>query len=231
MKVDDGPTGTGASCPPDPPPSAKPGPLRTAPPGAGAMPGTGAAEPGDPLDPERFNTLDVSPHAIHMVRTCQTNHLALSQMADHKANILMGLTIVLFTLSLSKTGVVELRASVFVLMFSAFVSSLLAMIAVMPRVSAPHAPDDPASNLLFFGVFTGLAQEDFVDRMMERSRTDGQVLSTMLRDVYQNGQVLQHRKYRYLAYAFQALRIGLVAALLVFLFEIRAHFLVYLGIG
>ena len=31
-----------------------------------------------------------SPHAIHLLRTAQINNLALSQMADQKASILMG---------------------------------------------------------------------------------------------------------------------------------------------
>ena len=35
----------------------------------------------------------------------------------------------------------------------------------------------------------------------------------MLRDIYQNGQVLQHKKYKYLGAAYRAFLIGLVLTL------------------
>ncbi|GGZ10794.1 Pycsar system effector family protein [Novosphingobium colocasiae] len=181
------------------------------------------------IDPARFDAGTYSVHAIHMVRTCQTNHMALSQMADNKANILMGMTFLLFSLSLSEVGRGDVRTSLVVLLVTSFVSSLLAMVAVMPKITSPHRPDEPEANLLFFGVFTGLDQEEFVDRLMARSQTDGQVLSTMLRDIHQNGSVLQHRKYRYLAYAFRTLRLGLILAFAVFLIESRVTLLGWLG--
>ena len=42
-----------------------------------------------------------SPNAVHMMRTAQLNTLQLSQMADHKASILLGATFLVFSLSVS----------------------------------------------------------------------------------------------------------------------------------
>jgi hypothetical protein len=187
---------------------------------AGAGPRDGEAVA--PLD--AYDEGAYSVHAIHMVRTALTNHIALSQMADHKANILMGVTFLVFTLSVSAFGAGHFRIALLILVISAFVSAMFAMAAVMPKTAPPRLPDDELDNLLFFGVFTGLPQEEFVRRLMRRSETDGRVLSTMLRDLYQNGSVLQHRKYRYLSIAFRTFRIGLVLSLIAFILENGAEF-------
>ena len=182
--------------------------------------GADAAKAGmNPSPAELYDDREYSPHAIHMVRTAMTSHVALSQMADHKANILMGVTFLVFTLSVTEFGAGNYRIALLVLVLSAFVSAMFAMAAVMPKTAPPKLPDDELDNLLFFGVFTGLEQEEFVHRLMSRSETDGRVLSTMLRDIYQNGAVLQHRKYRYLSFAFRTFRIGLVLAFVAFVLE------------
>ncbi|GGC06044.1 hypothetical protein GCM10011494_25860 [Novosphingobium endophyticum] len=166
-----------------------------------------------------------SAHAVHMVRTAMANHVALSQMADHKANILMGVTFLVFTLSVTAFGSGTSPFALLILVLSAFVSAMFAMAAVMPKTTPPKLSGDEYDNLLFFGVFTELEQEDFVDRVMSRSETDGRVLSAMLRDIYQNGAVLRRKKYRYLSFAFRAFRTGLVLAFVAFALENGAEFL------
>lgn len=178
-----------------------------------------------PTPVELYDDKAYSAHAIHMVRTAATGHVALSQMADHKANILMGVTFLVFTLSITEFGAGNYRIALLILVLSAFISAMFAMAAVMPTTAPPRLTDDELDNLLFFGVFTGLEQEEFVRRLMVRSETDGRVLSTMLRDIYQNGTVLQRKKYRYLSLAFRTFRIGLVLAFAAFALENGAEIL------
>lgn len=170
-----------------------------------------------------------SVNAIHMVRTALANHVALSAMADRKANILMGVTFLIFTLSVSAFSNGNYRIALLILLLSAFVSAMFAMAAVMPKTSPPKLADDELDNLLFFGVFTGLPQEEFVERMMRRCETDDLVLSTMLRDLHQNGMVLQRKKYRYLSLAFRTFRIGLVLSLIAFMLENGTQILTFVG--
>jgi len=172
---------------------------------------------------------DYSVHAIHMVRTAMTNHLALSQMADQKANILMGANFLVFTLAVSEFSRGNHQFALLVLVFTAFISAMLAMVAVVPKTAPPSLADDAHINLLFFGVFTGFPQEEFVERVLHRAQSDHTVLSTMLRDIYQNGSVLQKKKYRFLAYAFNTFRVGLVLAFALFLIENRAMVVGVLG--
>jgi hypothetical protein len=48
--------------------------------------------------------------------------------------------------------------------------------------------------------------------MMRLVADDEALCRAMLRDMYQNGQVLQRRKYRYLGYAYRLFLTGVVAS-------------------
>lgn len=161
-----------------------------------------------------------SVHAIHMVRSSMTVHMQLSQMADQKASLLMGATFVVFSIAVGQATSGSYKVSLLVLALSAFISAMYAVAAVVPKIMA-KPPEGSRPNLLFFGVFAHLPEEEYIDRLMEASETDGRVLSTMLRDIHQNGMVLQHRKYRLLAYAFRTFQIGLTITFIVFLYESR----------
>jgi hypothetical protein len=85
----------------------------------------------------------------------------------------------------------------------------------MTRRRRPAGP----LNLLFFGSFTQLDEEEFTDRITERLRTDDSIYRTMAHDIYQNGLVLQNKKYRMLGYAYRIFLVGLVASFAAFILE------------
>jgi hypothetical protein len=152
------------------------------------------------------------PNAIHLVRTNQQMQLQLSQMADQKASMLMGATFLVFTLAVG-----QLRAGggmmlpIGILAASAFLSALFAILTVLPKVTHLEASAiGPDANLLFFGIFTSLPEEEFIDRVLDRMASDEMTYRTMLRDTYQAGLVLQRKKYRFLGYAYRTFLIGMV---------------------
>jgi branched-subunit amino acid permease len=147
------------------------------------------------------------PNAVHLVRTTQQINVNLSQMADQKASILMGATFVVFTISVGQASREGLSLALFVLIAFAFLSAMLAVFAIMPAV---RPKPNSSQNILFFGYFTKLSEDDYVEEVLDRLGNDEAIYRTMLRDVYQNGQVLQHKKYKYLGYAYRAFLIGLV---------------------
>lgn len=176
---------------------------------------------------EQYDETKYSVHAIHMVRTSMTVHMQLSQMADQKASLLMGATFVVFSIAVGQAAAGSYKLSLLILALSAFLSASFAVAAVVPKIMA-KPPEGGKHNLMFFGVFTHMPEEDYIDALMEASETDGRVLSTMLRDIYQNGMVLQTKKYRLLAYAYRTFQVGLSLTFFVFLYEsqdaIRAIF-------
>lgn len=158
--------------------------------------------------------------AIYLVRTVTQVNLQLSQMADQKASILMGAAFVVFTITLGQASHGSLPLSLLVLAVSAFAAVFCSVAAIMPSVKPP--PVVPGKeNRLFFGVFTQWSEEEFAERMLAILHTDEDVFRVMLRDIYQNGQVLQRKKYRYLGLAYRIFLGGLGLTLLIFLWEHR----------
>ncbi len=164
-------------------------------------------------DPER----EYPPNAVHMMRTTQLAHLQLSAMADHKASILMGATFVIFTITIGQSRGAAAPLPLLILGGAAFFSAIFAVLAILPVTS--RRPSGGPVNLLFFGSFTRLSEEEFLDRITERLASDDSVYRTMARDIYQNGLVLQHKKYRLLGYAYRVFLVGLVASCAAFVVE------------
>jgi len=160
-----------------------------------------------------------SPNAIHTLRTAQQMTLTLSQMADQKASILMGATFVVFSISVSRSLGGQLPWSLAILAVFAFLSSLCAVIAILPSVGGAK-PFQGEPNLLFFGHFTGIDEEEWTRRLLQRLTSDETAFRMMMHDLYQNGQVLQRRKYRFLGYAYRMFIAGLVATLAAFVVEL-----------
>lgn len=169
-------------------------------------------------------------HAIHLMRTAQLNGLTHARMADQKASILLGATFLVFSLSISRALTGQLPVALTVLAAFSFASSLGAVMAVLPNVSRPRRrgkgkgegkANGPrgASNLLFFGHFAWRDEEEWTQDLLDALHTDESVFRTMAHDLYQNGQVLQGRKFRYLSLAYRLFITGLVVTLGVFAVE------------
>ena len=145
----------------------------------------------------------LSPQAVHLVRTAQVNTLGLSQMADQKAQILMGASFVVFSLVITEAGARTVSWSMLCLAATALVASICAVIAILPR-PGPDSIDPAHYNPLFFGHFA------LIDEALYRM---------MLRDLYQNGMVLRRRKFRYLGWAYRIFLGGLVLTLAIYFAE------------
>lgn len=178
----------------------------------------------------RYDDTKYSAHAVHLVRTSMTVNMALSQMADQKASILMGATFVVFSIAIGQVTSGSYQVSLLILALSAFVSATFAVAAIVPKIIT-RPPDGSRPNPMFFGVFAHMSEDDFIDTLMRASETDGRVLSTMLRDIHQNGMVLQNKKYKFLAIAFRTFQVGLAVTFLVFLYENRNLLAAVLGLG
>lgn len=160
-----------------------------------------------------------SAHAVHLMRTTQLNTLTLSQMADQKASILMGATFLVFSLSVSRSLTGEMPPSLLILAAFSFLSSLCAVMAVLPSVrKAGQAHGSP--NKLFFGHFADLEEDQWVDSVLAELKSDETVFRTMMHDIYQNGQVLARRKYRFLSIAYRLFIAGLFITMIAFAMEL-----------
>jgi len=160
-----------------------------------------------------------SNHAIHLVRTSQQLNLSLSQMADQKASILMGATFVVFTIAVGQAKNGPVPISLAMLALSAFASALCAVYAVLPAIRPPRKGLSGKPNKLFFGHFTQLDETEWTDGIIDVLKADETVFRTMLHDIYQNGQVLQGKKYKYLGHAYRIFVFGLSLTFIAFIAE------------
>jgi hypothetical protein len=159
-----------------------------------------------------------SVNSVHALRTGQLATLTLSQMADQKANILIGATFVVFSLVVGQVFTATPSWSMICLAGTAFLASFFAVLAIMPRASSAKIPLDQI-NPLFFGHFADLDEEEWMAEVLRRAGSDEQLYRMMLRDMYQNGQVLHRRKYRFLSIAYRTFLAGLALTLAVYLIE------------
>ncbi|RVT93331.1 Pycsar system effector family protein [Sphingomonas crocodyli] len=165
-----------------------------------------------------------APDAVHLLRTTQQIQYQLSQMADQKASMLMGATFVIFTITI---GMVNSKGgaplALLVLGASAFVAALLAVLAVLPSTKVPPKADGPA-NMLFFGSFTQLTEEQYVQMILDSVGDSDVVYAAFAHDIYQNGRVLARKKYRLLGYAYRVLLGGLIFSFVLFVGQFAMNY-------
>jgi hypothetical protein len=150
------------------------------------------------------------PDAVQLLRTTQAIQYQLSQMADQKANMVLAITFVIFSLTLGQVkGGSAPPLPLLIMGFAAFVAATLAVMAVLPSVRAvPLSPEGPR-NILFFGAFSQLSEEEFIERLLGSLKDNRAVFETFAHDIYQNGHVLAVKKYRLLGYSYRVLLVGL----------------------
>ncbi|MDA7787704.1 DUF5706 domain-containing protein [Sphingomonadaceae bacterium] len=174
--------------------------------------------------PSKISATGYSNHAIHLVRTTQNNTLKLSQMADQKASILMGATFLVFSISVSRSLTGDLPYSLALLAGFAFASSLCAVMAVLPSLGGKPKGKEAESmarpNPLFFAAFANRDEDEWMAEVLEELKGDETVFSAMLHDIYQNGMVLHHKKYKFLGLAYKIFIFGLVLTMIAFIIEL-----------
>ncbi len=91
----------------------------------------------------------------------------------------------------------------------------------MPKLppAGQSAPDihNPQFNLLFFGDFTRLSQQQFESAMEEVMSDHSRTYGTQVREIYLLGTFLAKKKYRFLRLGYLSFIIGLFASLLGFI--------------
>lgn len=168
-----------------------------------------------PAAPDSFSRIPERNTSDVILRTAQQHHVALSSMADLKANILITVSSIVLTMTLGRMNDPALRVSALTLTAFTLLALLLAILAVLPKyrpmkVTGKELPE--GFNLLFFGHFAELSRERFLAEITRVMKPDGSVYATMANDIYSLGWYLAHRKYRYLRYSYLFFLTGFVLA-------------------
>ncbi|MBS0569684.1 MAG: hypothetical protein JSS28_03685 [Proteobacteria bacterium] len=152
----------------------------------------------------------------NLLRTVQQHHVALSSMADTKANIVITMSSIVLTLTLARLGDPDLRVAALILGAFTLLSLLLAVLTVLPKYQPPKLNADgslpPNFNLLFFGHFGQLSRDRYLKEVAQALARDGSPYATWAADIYSLGVYLAHQKYRYLRWSYLFFLAGFVLA-------------------
>jgi pycsar effector protein len=147
----------------------------------------------------------------NLLRTVQQHHVQLSVMADMKASIVITVSSIVATIAISRSGDPALRPALLTLALACLISLVLAMVAVLPTFSKRHG----SRNLLFFGHFADMTEDEYMRAMEQIASSDDLLYETAVRDIHSLGTYLHRKKYRYLRLAYIALIAGFLIATLV----------------
>jgi hypothetical protein len=159
-----------------------------------------------------------------MFRVTYRNHIALSQLADQKAGMLININGLIISVIIAvltprlDTWSWALLPSV-VLIAGCLGSLAFAVISVRPRIDrTPVTVDDVRNNqgnVLFFGHFLNMPLGDFQAAVRELGKDRKLLQDSMSRQLYAMGEALQ-KKYRYLQFAYTSFLVGIGVAAALF---------------
>jgi hypothetical protein len=159
-----------------------------------------------------------------MYRVTYQNHIALSQLADNKANMLISIDGVIISVTIAivtRLGEVSWNLLPAVLLIGgALVSLGFAVVAARPRLGGGRVTVeqvlDGTGNVLFFGQFTTMPLDEFQESLEALAKNPKLLYRHLGRQLYHMGESL-NRKYRRLQGAYIAFFVGMAAATAVFI--------------
>ncbi len=159
-------------------------------------------------------------------RVTLKNHIKLSDIADTKANILLSVNAIIISIALSNLipkldnpSNQYLIIPTVVFMISTIVAIILSVIATRPNVTSGKFTKEDVENkkvnLLFFGNFHKMSLPEFEWAMTEMLADKNYMYSSMTKDLYFLGLVLQ-RKYKILRLTYTIFMVGIILSVIAF---------------
>ncbi|MGD2020323.1 MAG: DUF5706 domain-containing protein [Thiohalocapsa sp.] len=169
---------------------------------------------------ELFDNVGSRESVNFMLRTVQQNYVQLTLLAEHKANIIVGVTMIVFTLTLGNFSR-DIPFSLLALSIPMFASATFAIFALLPHLHNSHAEhiEDIGANPLFFSFFSRMGQEQYMEEMHKLLGEDRLIYQAIITDIFAHGAVLR-RKFHYLSWSYRVLLWGFGACFVALLFEV-----------
>ncbi len=153
-----------------------------------------------------------------LFRSAYRVQMDLTGLADNKANMMISINGIIISIIIAAVAP-KLDANPWLLIPSTLflvgnlVSIVFAILAARPRVGTiPITLTDlehSEGNILFFGDFANLTQDQFTEGMMDLMEDKTVVYETMIRNIYGLGSVLK-KKFHFLKIAYTAFMIALI---------------------
>ena len=162
----------------------------------------------------------------NILRVNHGNQMRLGLMADQKANIMITVASIVFSITIANLDNEVMKWPLLTFAIGSFFSLLFAIFAIIPNTDYPKKKgskeidrDSPLFNPLFFGHFAHLPIEEYKEDYAKTLMTDDKVYDAMAGDIYGQGKVLALGKYKYLKWSYMCFLWGMSAAIVVFLIQ------------
>jgi HD superfamily phosphodiesterase len=166
-----------------------------------------------------------------LFRVTLGNHTRLSGIADSKANILLSVNAIIISIALSSIipkldspKNAHLVIPTFIMLMSSVVTIIFAILSTRPKVTTGFFTREDIEakkiNLLFFGNFYKMPLEEYDWAMNEMMKDRDYLYSTMIKDLYYLGLVLQ-RKYNLLRIAYNIFMVGIIVTVIAFIIAFK----------
>lgn len=159
--------------------------------------------PEDPVFPKEVHNLLVAAYE---------GNLAMSEMADNKASILMGASFVVFSLSIGDIAEGKANLPLLILTIFSFVATVFGVLTIRPnRMRASKEPIPPEKiNILFFGSYANAKRDEYVAEMIRVLSSEEETYRRMTQDLYDHGKVLRDDKFSWLYWSFTMFLVGML---------------------
>ena len=178
---------------------------------------------------EKFNHFSKVPEdrtaVDNILRVNHGNQMRLGLMADAKANIMITVASVVFSVAIANLDNELVKWPLLTFAFGCFFALLFAIFAIIPKTDYPKDitgdidRKSPFFNPLFFGHFAHLPIEEYKDDYAETLMTDDSVYDALAGDIYGQGKVLALRKYKFLKWSYMSFLLGMISAVIVFVLQ------------
>ena len=162
----------------------------------------------------------------NILRVNHGNQMRLGLMADQKANIMITVASIVFSITIANLDNEVMKWPLLTFAIGSFFSLLFAIFAIIPNTDYPTKKgskeidrESPLFNPLFFGHFAHLSIEEYKEDYAETLMTDDKVYDAMAGDIYGQGKVLALGKYKFLKWSYMSFLWGMSAAIVVFLIQ------------
>jgi len=166
-----------------------------------------------------------------LFRVTLGNHTRLSGIADSKANILLSVNAIIISIALSSIipkldspKNAHLVIPTFIMLISSVVTIIFAILSTRPKVTSGFFTREDVENkkvnLMFFGNFYKMPLEEYDWAMNEMMKDRDYLYSTMIKDLYYLGLVLQ-RKYNLLRIAYNLFMVGIIITVIAFVIAFK----------
>ncbi|MDQ6470951.1 DUF5706 domain-containing protein [Flavobacterium sp. LHD-80] len=166
-----------------------------------------------------------------LFRVTLGNHTRLSGIADSKANILLSVNAIIISIALSSIipkldspKNAHLVIPTFIMLISSVITIIFAILSTRPKVTSGFFTRDDVEakkvNLMFFGNFYKMPFEEYDWAMNEMMKDRDYLYSTMIKDLYYLGLVLQ-RKYNLLRIAYNLFMVGIIITVIAFVIAFK----------